>query len=108
MACGGFYLSENGAEKTEIKQLLAWLEERGLPKPELDVELCEPDSTEVLTIVDAAWPKGIQEGYSQPVAVVFEDSDDAETWANLLGYRLFTSLPMLYRYIEKEIIGDKT
>lgn len=100
-------VTENGAEKVEIKELLTWLEERKLPKPELDFELCEPDSTDVLTIVDAAWPKGLQEGYSPPVAVVLEESEDAEIWANLLGYRLFTNLPLLYRYIEKEIIGEK-
>ncbi len=92
--------------KDEVKQLLAWLEEHRLPKPELDYELCEPDSTTVLTIVDAAWPKGIQEGYSQPVALMLERDEDAEVWANLLGYRVFTSLPLLYRYIEREILAN--
>ncbi len=100
-------VSEAVTQKEEIRQLLAWLEEHQLPKPQLDFELCEPDTPAVLTIVDAAWPRGIQEGYSKPVALVLEESEDAKVWASLLDYRLFTNLPSLYRYIEKDIIGDK-
>ncbi len=97
---------EVSPEKPEINELLAWLEEHHLPKPELDYELCEPDSTTVLTIVDAAWPKGIQESYSKPVALVLEGREDAAEWAGLLDYRVFTSLPILYSYIEREILAN--
>jgi hypothetical protein len=38
---------------------------------------------------------------------VLEPNEDAEVWLNLLGYRVFTSLPLLYTYIEKEIEGNK-
>ncbi len=90
-------------EEEEILELLAWLDERGLPWPELNFELVKPDDGAVLAIIDAAWPKGIQEGYSQPVALLLDEEQKTEERVSAAGYRFFTSTEALRSYIENEI-----
>jgi hypothetical protein len=92
--------------KAEIGQLIAWLETHHLPKPELDFVLSDPDTSEILTILDAAWPQGLQEGYSDRVALVLEQAEPLDVKASQLGYRVFTNLPELQRYIEREILAN--
>ncbi len=61
-----------GEEEHELQTLVAWVIVNGLPKPELDFEISDPITGEALTIVDAAWPKGLQEEYSPPIALCLE------------------------------------
>lgn len=96
-------VSSKTAEEEELLDLLAWLEERYLPRPELNLEVVQPDGGEVLAIIDAAWPKGIQEGYSQPVALLLNEEPEIETRVSEAGYRFFTTTEALQAYIEHEI-----
>ncbi len=82
---------------------LSWLEEHGLPWPELSLELADPNTSEVQAVIDAAWPRGIQEGYSQPVALLLNESPETEVRVAEAGYRFFTSIEALRTYIEHEI-----
>lgn len=68
--------------------------------PELDYEICGP-AGEVLTMVDLAWPAGVQEGYSQPVALVLQEDKEHNRILNQAGYRYFTSVKDLRAYLEK-------
>jgi len=83
----------------EIRDLLDWLQANGLPRPELDYEVCSPTG-EVLTVADLAWPAGVQEGYSQPVALVLQEDKDQVRILNQAGYRCFTSMDELRSYLE--------
>ncbi|MDP9372678.1 MAG: DUF262 domain-containing protein [Chloroflexota bacterium] len=96
-------VEETPAEEEEILELLSWLEERGLPWPELNLELVDPNTGEVQAVIDAAWPRGIQEGYSQPVALLLNESQETEVRVGEVGYRFFTSPEALRTYIEQEI-----
>ena len=47
-----------------------WVHAQGLPDGELMFELSEGmESGAVLAVLDLAWPNGLQEGLSQPVAL---------------------------------------
>lgn len=96
-----------GEEDHELQALVSWVTANGLPKPELDFEVSDPVTGEVLTIVDAAWPKGLQEGYSQPIALCLEAEDQKTAIVNQVGYRFFTSINTLQRYLEEQIEGAK-
>ncbi|MGI6285985.1 DUF262 domain-containing protein [Neomoorella humiferrea] len=93
-------------EDDEIRALIEWVKLNGLPKPELDFEVCSPTG-EVLTIVDLAWPAGVQEGYSQPVALVLQEDKDQNKILNQAGYRYFTSVKDLRAYLET-MVGIST
>ncbi len=92
------------AEDGEIRALLEWVQANGLPKPELDFEVCSPIG-EVLTVVDLAWPAGVQEGYSQPVALVLQGDQHQINLLNQAGYRFFTNVADLRDYLGK-LLGD--
>ncbi len=94
---------EDDAEDREIRELIAWLEQRHLPQPELDLEVAVPGDGTATTIIDAAWPRGIQEGYSESVALLLNEDEHTEARVSEAGYRFFTSTASLRNYIEKEI-----
>ncbi|MFN8516149.1 MAG: hypothetical protein U0841_26890 [Chloroflexia bacterium] len=99
----GIVVSETETEEEEILALCAWLEERGLPWPELNHEVADLSTGEVRAIIDAAWPRGIQEGFSQPVALLLNEEQVVEDRVSAAGYRFFTSTSALRSYIENEI-----
>jgi len=93
-----FAAPENSADE-KLQALLDWLKPTGLPKPELDYEVCAPSGA-VLTVVDLAWPNGVQEGYSQPVALVLPEDQEQNQILNQMGYRYFNSVEGLRLYLE--------
>ena len=59
---------------------------------------------EVLAL-DLAWPNGIQEELSAPVAVLLDESAEMIALASGAGYRCFTSAAAFRDYIEKDILA---
>lgn len=94
------------AADPNIQTLLDWLKSKGLPSPELDFEVCNP-SGEVLTVVDLAWPDGVQKGYSQPVALVLQGDQSQIRILNDAGYRFYTSIEDLRAYLETLLNGGE-
>ena len=93
----------SGEENDELQTLVSWAMTSGFPKPELHFEVCDLNSGEVLTIVNAAWPKGLQEGYSQPIALILDVDDQKVGMLNQAGYRFFTSIEAIRRYLKEQI-----
>ena len=58
-----------------------------------------------LAVIDLAWPRGIQEGLSQPVALLLNEGEEVEELVNQAGYRFFTSAVDLCVYIEREVLA---
>lgn len=100
-------IAVTGEEDHELQSLVSWVITHGLPKPELDVEISDSRTGEVLTLVDAAWPKGLQEGYSQPIALCLEADEQKVAIINQAGYRFFTRSDTLRSYLEEQIEGAK-
>jgi hypothetical protein len=93
----------SGEEDEELQALVTWTIASGFPKPELNFEVSDPQTGEVLIIVDAAWPKGLQEEYSPPIALCLEEDEQKIAILNQVGYRFFTSVETLQRYLEEQI-----
>jgi len=84
----------------EVAELLDWLATRRLPMPQLNFELCN-DEGRIITMVDLAWPEGVQSGYSQPVALALTGRADQVNALSQAGYQVFTSAEGLHAYLEK-------
>jgi hypothetical protein len=56
-------------------------------------------------VFDLAWPSGIQEELSQPVAVLLNEDAATITLANQAGFRCFTSTADFRRYVATEILS---
>ena len=92
-------------EEAVLLAVNAWLQERGLPPGELDLELADAESGEPLAILDLAWPNGLQVGLSTPVALLLDEPDSTLQIANDHGYRHFTDADGFKRYTETEILA---
>jgi len=55
-------------------------------------------------VLDLAWPSGIQEELSQPVAVLLNESTETIAIASQAGYRCFTTTQEFRQYVEHEIL----
>ncbi len=87
----------------DLMEILTWIEDKDLPIPEISFEISDPETGESLTIVELGWPNGLQEGYSQPLALVFEINKETEMILNKAGYIYFNSIEALRRYLEEKI-----
>lgn len=96
-------VAATGSEEEEIWALIRWLDEHGMPWPELNYELIDPDSGSVVAIIDAAWPRGLQEGFSAPVALLLNEPEETEVAVGEAGYRFFASTSAFRRYVEAEV-----
>ena len=92
-------------EERTIQQCNDWVIQKGLPDGEYMYELADPDSGEPLAILDLAWPNGLQEGYSQPIALLIDESRETMEAASRAGYRYFTDVDSFYKYVKREILG---
>jgi len=93
-------------EERELEAVNAWTSEHGLPRGELAFELRDPSSGEPVALLDLAWEKGLQQGYSQPVALLLGESPETLAIANRFGYRYFTDTAAFRHYIEEEILAQ--
>ena len=76
-------------EEALILEINSWIKLYGLPQGDVEYELADPDTGEALAILDLAWPNGLQEGYSQPVALLIDEEESTEEAVNRMGYRHF-------------------
>jgi hypothetical protein len=96
----GDLVGDAASEEDEQKLECAyWAEERGLPSPQIDYVYAHPISGEQLAVFDLAWPQGLQEGPTPPVAVLLEEPPETEQAANHAGYLFFTNLEEFKTYV---------
>lgn len=88
-------------ERAEINQ---WIESLGLPRGDTDFELADSATGAPVAVFDLAWPKGVQEELSQPVALLLNQNSASLEKANGAGYRCFTRANELKHYVESEIL----
>jgi hypothetical protein len=92
-------------EDRTLRDCNQWVIDQGLPAGELSYNLTDADSGKDLAILDLAWPDGLQEGYSQPVALLLDEGNDTEAVANQAGFRFFTDVATLKTYVNQEILA---
>ena len=62
------------------------------------------ENGQTIAILDLAWPEGLQEGLSQPVALLIDEGRDTEEAANSQGFRFFTDVDTFKKYVGSEIL----
>jgi len=97
---------EGEEEEQELEALNEWVAENGLPKGLSAYEVADADSGEPVAVFDLAWPSGLQEGLSQPVAVLLNEGKATLEVANAQGFRYFTSGAAFQHYVREEVLAE--
>lgn len=93
-------------EEAELEELNAWVEAQGLPRGIIAYDLADPESGQQQAVLDLAWPNGIQEELSQPVAVLLNEDGATVTLASQAGYRCFTDGAAFRQYVKTQVLAD--
>ncbi len=89
-------------EERILRRVNRWLVKKGLPEGELNFEL---DGADTNAMLDLAWPRGLQEGLSEPVALLIGEGPEVEEAAGQAGFRYFTNARKFRGYVRKEILA---
>jgi hypothetical protein len=95
-------------EEEQLETLNQWIEMQGLPCGELAYEFADAATGAQQAVFDLAWPSGIQEELSQPVAVLLNEPPETIAVATQAGYRCFTSTETFRRYVTREILAQES
>lgn len=97
----------DAAEEEELRRINEWVVSQGLPKGEFSYELVNQTTKELLAYIDLAWPKGLQEGYSQPVVVVINEGQEMLSLLTKAGFKWFINFDDFKFYVKTIILGEK-
>ncbi|HRJ01110.1 MAG TPA: DUF262 domain-containing protein [Hyphomonas sp.] len=95
------------AEERELEALNTWMEAQNLPTGILSFDFADPETGRQRAVFDLAWPVGIQEELSQPVALLLNEGPDVMAIASQAGFRCFTKVDDLRRYVQSEILAEE-
>ena len=93
------------SEEELLNECNGWVAQHCLPIGESSYELVDPITGESLAFLDLAWPDGVQEKFSTPVAILLGEEDHTLEIASKVGYRCFSAVEDFKHYIMDEIIG---
>lgn len=94
------------AEEDALVALNDWVEAQGLPRGQMSFDYTDPDTGEQRAVFDLAWPDGVQEGLSQPVAVLLNEGEEALALASSAGFRCFADIEAFKAYVMKEVLRE--
>ncbi len=92
-------------EEEELQAVNTWVEELGFRAGEMNYDHADERTGEQMAVFDLVWPNGIQEGLSEPVALLLNESEQTLACANEAGLRCFTSTTAFASYVNQEIMG---
>ena len=95
----------SATEESELEELNNWVQAQGLPLGIMSYDYTEQETGEQKAIFDLAWPDGIQEGLSAPIAVMLDEEKETIALASQSGFRCFTSTEECKSYIKTEILA---
>lgn len=93
-------------EERELESLNAWMETQGLPAGTLSYDFADPDTGQQRAVFDLAWPNGIQEELSQPVALLINEGAEVLLIGSQAGYKCFTKAEDLRTYVRTDILAE--
>lgn len=96
------------AEEIEVEALRDWMQTRALPPGDQSFEVVDSTTGRQLAILDLAWPKGVQEELSQPVALLLYESKETLELASRLGFRTFTDTQDFKDYVQREVLAGNS
>jgi len=96
---------DSESEQQMLLDALLWVEGQGLAEGEYQYELVDEETGEPLAILDLAWPKGLQENYGQPIAILIDEADSVRDRAVQAGYMYFTSMEEFKNHVAFNVLG---
>ncbi|WP_302588039.1 hypothetical protein [uncultured Ruminococcus sp.] len=78
------------------------MKKRGLNEGVPNHELID-ESGNVIGILDLAWPQGIQNGLSERIAILLNETADVQATVSKYGYRYYTSIEEFKEYIRTRL-----
>ena len=97
---------EGEEEEQALLTLNDWVEKTGLPRGLCPYEAVDPTTGTPVALFDLAWPNGLQEGLSQPVAVLLNEAKATLDVANAHGFRYFTTVADFKHYVHTEVLAS--
>ncbi|PTQ71452.1 hypothetical protein C8R26_13041 [Nitrosomonas oligotropha] len=95
----------SATEEFELEELNNWVQAQGLPLGIMSYDYTKQETGEQKAVFDLAWPDGIQEGLSAPIAVMLDEEKETIALASQSGFRCFTSTEECKSYIKTEILA---
>ena len=95
----------SAAEEFALEELNNWVLAQGLPLGIISYDYTDKETGQQKAVFDLAWPSGIQEGLSDPIAVMLDEEKETIALASQAGFRCFTSTEECKRYIKAEILA---
>ena len=93
-------------EQELIQNIKDWISSKGLAEGILDYYYTDPETGRQTAVFDLAWPDGLQEGLSQPVAVLHNENEVMAV-ASKAGFRHFTTRKDFENYVRTDILTDE-
>lgn len=94
-------------EEQQLEALNSWMETQSLPRGALAYDFADAETGEQKGVFDLAWPNGIQEELTQPVAVLVNEDTEILALASQAGFRCFTTIAEFQRYVKTEILSEE-
>lgn len=92
-------------EEAQLEELNKWVASLDLPSGMVAYDFTDPLTGQQRAVFDLAWPNGIQEELSQPVAVLLNEEAATIALASQAGFRCFTEVTSFRTYVENDIIA---
>lgn len=92
-------------EEDKLEKLNDWIAAQGLARGVMAFDFADPVTGAQKAVLDIAWPAGMQEELSQPVALLLNGNSNSIGDANQAGYRCFLTVAELKQYVKQEILG---
>ena len=93
-------------EEQDLIELNDWVAEQGLPKGILGYDYADEQTGDQKAVFDLAWPNGIQEELSQPVAVFLNEEAETIAMASQAGFRCFMDIAAFKSHVATELLGN--
>lgn len=91
-------------EEAELEELNEWIESQGLPRGVLAYDYSDATTGQQMAIFDLAWPQGLQEELSQPVALLLNEEPSTIALASQAGFRCFTDTQVFRDYVRHDVL----
>ena len=95
---------DDKSEEDLLLEINVWVTEQGLAEGEMLFELVEEETGTLFAVLDLAWPNGLQQGLTAPVALLIDEPQETEAAANQAGFRFFTEPDSFRAHVEREIL----
>lgn len=93
-------------EERELEALNDWVAAHGLARGTLSFDYADPQTGRQLAVFDLAWPDGVQEELTEPVAVLLNEAAEVLAVASSGGFRCFASTADFKEYVRTEILAE--